>query len=195
VKNLITSEYKIVPLCATNAFYLPLPQEPIDVIGHLIPIYDGCQWIPQEQLLDTPITKVYPTEMFDPMDYVNKPSYAGFLAMFGEECVGTIRVSDRWQKNAFIDDLAINRAHRGKGIGARLMDEAVDWGRQNGYWGMSLETQSWNLLAIRFYIKYGFRIGGIDNCVYRAMPEPYTKATALYMYMLPEDEYPRSTNQ
>ena len=188
----MNTEYLIVPLNATNAYNLPLKQEPIDVIGHLVPIYDGYKWIYQEQLYDIPVSKIYPTDVFDPMDYVENPKQAGFLAMYGEECVGTIRVSDRWQKNAFIDDLAINRAHRGKGIGTRLMDKAVAWGNDHGYWGMSLETQSWNLLAIRFYIKYGFCIGGIDNCVYRAMPEPYTKATAMYMYMLPEDTDPSS---
>jgi streptothricin acetyltransferase len=185
--SLKDARYTIVPLNATNAFHLPLRQEPIDVIGHLIPSFDGRRWIPQEELLDTPALATYPTESFDPMDYVDQPKQAGFLAMLGDECVGTIRVSDRWQKNAFIDDLAINRAHRGKGIGTRLMDAAVAWGRDHGYWGMSLETQSWNLLAIRFYFKYGYRIGGIDTCVYKALPEPYAKATALYMYMLPTD--------
>lgn len=180
--------YTIVPLTAENCHHLPLPQEPIDVIGRLTPIYDGERWIPREELTDAPSLVTYPTEQFDPMDYVDRPNQAGFLAMQGNVCVGTIRVCERWQKNAFIDDLAVNRAHRGKGVGTRLMDAAVAWGREHGCWGMSLETQSWNLLAIRFYLKYGYRIGGMDTCVYRAMPEPYTRATALYLYMLPGDQ-------
>jgi ribosomal protein S18 acetylase RimI-like enzyme len=181
------NEYAIVPLTAANARHLPLPQEPIDVIGRIVPVYDGSRWTSSERLYDTPTTKTYPTEQFDVGSYIGNPKQAGCLAMLGDECVGVIRFSDRWQKNAFIDDLAINRAHRGKGLGTRLMDEAVAWGRANGYWGVSLETQGWNLLAVRFYFKYGFKIGGVDDSVYKALPEPYANDTALYLYMLPEE--------
>ena len=111
--------YVIVPLVASNAFHLPLQQEPIDVLGHLIPIFDGNKWLPQEALLEKPTQKTYPTEVFDPMDYVDKPKQAGFLAMFGNECVGVIRVSDRWQKMP-LSTIWPSTAHTGERAWARV---------------------------------------------------------------------------
>ena len=64
------------------------------------------------------------------------------------------------------------------------MNAAVNWGNENGYYGISLETQDNNLLACRFYLKYGFRLGGIDRYSYDAFPN--RGETALYFYLLPD---------
>ena len=66
------------------------------------------------------------------------------------------------------------------------MDTAAAWSRERGLHGVSLETQDWNLLACRFYLKYGFRLGGIDRFAYDA-DAPYRGETALYFYLLPND--------
>jgi streptothricin acetyltransferase len=63
-----------------------------------------------------------------------------------------------------------------------LMDAAVNWGRENGLHGVSLETQDNNLFACRFYIKYGFKLGGADRRVYDAFTN--REETALYFYLL-----------
>jgi len=64
-----------------------------------------------------------------------------------------------------------------------LMDAAINWGKENGCHGISLETQDNNLLACRFYLKYGFKLGGIDRHSYDAFPN--REETALYFYLLP----------
>jgi len=66
------------------------------------------------------------------------------------------------------------------------MDEAVRWGQEKGLYGVSVETQDWNLLACRFYLKYGYRLGGLDCSVYDALEQPYKGGSALYFYLLPE---------
>jgi len=178
--------YTIVRFDGSMLQLLPHLQEPFDVIGRLIPHYDGNVWDVAEELLDEPSEKTYPDDSFDPNEYVDNPDQAAFLAMINGQCVGSIRVCRRWNHNAFIDDLAIDRIHRGHGVGKMLMDAAVKWGQEKGLYGVSLETQDWNLLACRFYIKYGFKLGGMDNKVYKAVP--YPGETALYFYMLSDSE-------
>jgi len=163
---------------------LPRPQEPFEIIGKLIPIYDGREWKIEEELFDVPYEKTYPNDTFDPMTYIDNPNEAAFLAMLDGKCVGSLRVGKRWNNNAFIDDLAIDREHRGQGVGTMLMDAAVAWGKEQGPHGISLETQDLNLYACRFYLKYGFKLGGIDRLVYTA--PAYRKETALYFYILPQ---------
>jgi len=175
--------YTIVRFDRSMLALLPRPEEPFEIIGRLVPEYDGRQWHLSEELLDAPREKTYPDDSFDPMAYIDNPDEAAFLAMRGEACVGSLRVGKRWNDNAFIDDLAIDRAHRGHGVGTLLMDAAVAWGKEKGLHGVSLETQDWNLLACRFYLKYGFILGGIDRCVYDA--HAYRGETALYFYILP----------
>jgi streptothricin acetyltransferase len=72
---------------------LPRPQEPFEIIGRLIPKYDGNEWTYTEELLDTPREKLYPDDSFDPKTYIDNPSEAAFLAMADGNCVGSIRVS------------------------------------------------------------------------------------------------------
>lgn len=66
-----------------------------------------------------------------------------------------------------------------------LIDAALSWGRESGLYGVSLETQDWNLLACRFYLGYGFRLGGVDRLLYAA--GPYREETALFFYLLPDE--------
>ena len=162
---------------------LPQPQEAFVIIGNLVPTYNGKEWDYSETLLDTPYMKIYPNDEFDPMVYVNNPDEAAFIAFHDGRRVGSVRVGRRWNKNAFIDDLIIDAAHRGNGVGTKLMDAAVGWGKENGYHGISLETQNNNLLACRFYLKYGFKLGGVDIYSYNAFPN--REEIALYFYYLP----------
>jgi ribosomal protein S18 acetylase RimI-like enzyme len=174
--------YNIVPFDKSMLYLLPHLQQPFDIIGKLVPTYDGTEWKIAEQLINPKKVKTYPDDSYDPMDYIDNPDQAAFLAMLNDECVGSIRVCKRWNGNAFIDDLAIDCAHRGHGVGSMLMDAAVQWGKEKGMNEVSLETQDWNLLACRFYLKYGFRLGGIDTMVYT---HPlYKGETALYFYLL-----------
>ncbi|WMJ86303.1 GNAT family N-acetyltransferase [Anaerocolumna sp. MB42-C2] len=174
-------KYNIVQFDRTMLHLLPHPQQPFDIIGRLVPTYDGTDWRTAEQLLSQKKETTYPDDSFDPIEYIENTEQSAFLAMLNTECVGSIRVCKRWNGNAFIDDLAIDRAHRGHGVGRMLMDAAVQWGKDKGLNGVSLETQDWNLLACRFYLKYGFKLGGIDTKVYTH--SLYKGKTALYFYL------------
>lgn len=173
--------YEIVRFDGAMLHLLPQPQEEFQIIGRLVPRYDDGKWSLSEELLDVLISKTYPDETYDPAIYVDNPNEAAFIAMLDGKRIGSIRVGKRWNKNAFVDDLLVDKAHRGRGVGTKLMDAAVGWGKDNGYHGVSLETQDNNLLACRFYLKYGFKLGGIDCHVYDAFPS--RGETALYFYL------------
>lgn len=176
--------YTIVRFNDTILNLLPHPQEEFEIIGRLIPKYDGNEWIISEELYSKPYLKTYPNDVYDPKIYINNPNEAAFIAICDGKRVGSIRIGRRWNQNAFVDDFLVDRIHRGHGVGTMLMDAAVNWGIENGYHGISLETQDNNLLACRFYLKYGFKLGGIDRYVYNAFPN--RNETALYFYILPE---------
>lgn len=176
--------YEIKKLDEVLAHFLPQKQQPFDVIGRLIPIYDGKEWKSSEKIFEQKEEKIYPNESYDSSTYINNKNEVAFLAMIDGECVGSIRVCKRWNGYAFIDDLLVDRIHRGHGVGKMLMDAALKWGRENGCNGLSLETQDNNLWACRFYLKYGFKLGGIDTMSYNA--SSYKGEVALYFY-LPED--------
>lgn len=60
--------------------------------------------------------------------------------------------------------------HRGRGIGLALVTALVDWGRQNGVFGLYLQVEEDNPAARRFYERFGFRT--IYGYHYRTLMDP-----------------------
>ncbi len=73
-----------------------------------------------------------------------------------------ICIADRKDQKNELSGLYISSDHRGKGIGKRLMDQAVGWlGREKD---IALSVVSYNQNAISFYERYGFqKIGPVVN--------------------------------
>jgi streptothricin acetyltransferase len=176
---------QIVRFTQEHIALLPHSDQPIDVTGRLVVRFDGARWRHEEEHFAVSYQRTYPDDEYDPRTYLASDERAAFLALEGGERVGSVRVCRRWNRNAFIEDIKVDRAWRGRGLGTLLMDAALDWGRAQGLYGAALETQDWNLGACRFYIKYGFELGGIDARLYCAFPRARGE-TALFFYMLPE---------
>lgn len=62
------------------------------------------------------------------------------------------------------------------------MDVAVDWAKENNMPGITLETQNNNVVACKFYEKYGFILGGFDKYLYDGIGNP-NEEIALYWYL------------
>lgn len=178
-------KYAIVPFNEAVLSLLPHAHEPYTVTERMVPIFNGRDWQLLEEPLPGPVERRYPEEGFEPQAYIGSRDRAAFLAMVGGCCVGSVRVCRRWNGNAWIEDLAVDRDHRGRGLGTRLLDAAVNWGREQGLHGVFLETQDWNPPACRFYLRYGFRLEGMDRRLYQAFEE-HRQETALYFYLFPE---------
>ncbi len=77
-------------------------------------------------------------------------SPAGFAQLYPS--FSSVRVQRDWVLN----DLFVDAAHRGRGVGRALLDACAGLVRETGARGMSLVTASDNAPARRLYERYGF---------------------------------------
>jgi len=61
-------------------------------------------------------------------------------------------------KNIEIDDLCVNEKYREKGIGKKLFEEIVIFGKENGVKCIELMVWEFNQDAIKFYESMGMKI-------------------------------------
>ena len=136
------------------------------VFGKIIPEFIENEWKIKEELLDNTYEYEYPIEEDDYNDFINNYDKNIFLYYWKNECVGQIIFKKYWNENTYIQDFAVNRNYRNKGIGSLLMDKVVEWTKNRNLKGIMLETQDVNIAACRFYQKYGFILGGVDIMLY-----------------------------
>ena len=96
-------------------------------------------------------------------DQVNTPVFAaisdGLLVGYCL-CVRQVQTAASMQKisTLYIDDLCVDAAMRGRGIGKVLYDYAVEYARENGYYNRTLNVWACNPSAMRFYEKCGLSV-------------------------------------
>lgn len=142
------------------------PNQPFQVIGKLIPTFQDGAWSFTECLYEKPYEKFYPGDDVQYENYIGNSEQTVYFYYDGVECAGQIRLKKYWNRYAFVADIAVSQSSRGKGIGTKLIQKAVEWAREKNLGGLMLETQDVNLLACRFYHKLGFQIGGVDTMLY-----------------------------
>ena len=57
-----------------------------------------------------------------------------------------------------IDDICVDEASRGKGVGKKLYEHVMDYARDNGFYNVTLNVWDCNPNAYRFYEKMGFKV-------------------------------------
>lgn len=91
-------------------------------------------------------------------------SYGAFV---NDRMVGVLIMERQaWNGTLHIEDLEVMPDWRGRGVGPMLMDKAEQVARELGVRAITLETQSTNVPAIRFYLKSGYQIDCIDLSLY-----------------------------
>lgn len=110
------------------------------------------------------------------------PGRAVFLAYLGRSIAGKIVLSEGWNRQAWIVDLAVDARRRRAGVGRALMDRAVAWTRERGLAVIRAETQNNNVPACKLYESCGFRLGGFDRDLYRGLDEGTTEV-ALFWHL------------
>jgi len=84
-----------------------------------------------------------------------------FVALDKEIPVGYIHAKYCVGCNYFlIDELYVEQEYRGKKIGEKLLESAVEWGEQFNV-PIRVEIFEWNKKAVDFYLKQGFKIDSI----------------------------------
>ena len=61
-------------------------------------------------------------------------------------------------KTLYIDDLCVDKNHRGKHIGHKLYDYIVEYARNNNFYNITLNAWAGNDNALRFYESNGLKI-------------------------------------
>lgn len=71
-----------------------------------------------------------------------------------------IRYSTWKGKRIYLEDLVVNEAYRGMGIGKALLQQLIYFAKQNGYSGMMWQVLDWNTNAIEFYKQFDVAFDG-----------------------------------
>ena len=161
------SNYQIKEINQSNVDNFGMCNEPFRVIGRLKVEYRDNMWKYTEELCCDPMGRMSDISYIDPTDYLNSVDRT-ILFAFDQlgECIGEIRLRRNWNDYCFIEDVAVKRVMRGKGVGRKLLEVAEEWAKGRGLNGFMLETQDTNLIACRFYMKNNFVLGGVDHMVY-----------------------------
>ena len=91
------------------------------------------------------------------------------VAEFEGKPIALLDVSfEDWNETVKVWNLYVDAAHRGQGLGRRLVQRAAEWARQPEHLARAVvvETQTNNYPACQFYLANGFELCGIDDHFY-----------------------------
>ena len=129
-----------------------------------------------EEKLKTPLTKRYDLSGIE--EAVNDGGLA-VVAETGKTIAAFMTVKfETWNRRAWLTHIYVGPEYRGRGIGTRLIGEALKFAEEQKARGLWLETQNFNYPAIRYYQKLDFRFCGFDQSLYD--PEKVPGETAMY---------------
>jgi len=82
------------------------------------------------------------------------------VAELAGHIIGSVGVGKTDNETCELRKLYVLKAHRGRGLGQRLLDRAIEFGLSQGYTRMELEVSEQHRDAIRLYRKRGFASTG-----------------------------------
>ena len=133
-----------------------------------------------------PVAPYEKTLLIDPEEYttfIDNPQKVIFFADVDGNPAGQIKIVPWWNKFAYIEDLTVAPDFRRQEVGGTLLTRAIEWAKQQGFPGVTLETQDNNVAACKLYEKSGFVLSGFDMYAYRNFPEARDEI-ALYWYLI-----------
>ena len=129
-----------------------------------------------------PYEKILTVDAEDYVTFIDNPQKVIFFADVDGKPVGQIKMVPWWNKFAYVEELVVDTEFRGKGVGSALMTRAIEWAKEQGFPGVTLETQDNNVPACKFYERCGFVLAGFDLYAYRHLDNP--SEIALYWYLI-----------
>jgi len=117
-------------------------------------------------LTRTPLTKSYPLPEVDPGE-------GAFVAEADGRVVGFAQVEPpAWNGRATVAHLYVSARHRGRGLGAALLEALAEHAGAAGARCLWVETQNVNYPAVQFYLAHGFYLCGLDQSFYDPVEVP-----------------------
>ena len=107
------------------------------------------------------------------LDKLRRPEITGWVAREGGPLLGCGALKQLDARHGEIKSMRTANAHRGRGVGARLLEHVLAEARRRGYARLSLETGTPAAFdaARRLYARYGFaECGPFGDYV----PDPYS---------------------
>lgn len=148
---------------------LQLPNETFQIFGELVVTKPNNTWEYQEKYFDETHEKIFPEENYS-FAKIDQDGFA--IAAFDHDiCVGLAVFEIEWNKYCYLSDLKVNQKYRRSGISKDMLDLAMTISKEKNCKGLSTIAQSYNLSANKFYLKYGFEIGGLNNKSYHFTSE------------------------
>ena len=166
------SEYASIPIRFEVRAYFKV--EPVDGgLGGICLVEEPCEPYIKEYDVDENAGPLSWPRRFD------VSNWAFFLAEEGGVPAGAATVA--WNTAgvnmlegradlACLWDIRVRPEQRGKGVGARLFQTAVEWAREKGCIRLKIETQNINVPACRFYARMGAHLGQIHRYAYDHEP-------------------------
>ena len=142
-----------------------LPNEPFSLFGRMIPSYVNKKWDYSTEIFETASQMCFPDENYHYNEMTENSVFIG--AYDDDRCIGLAILQQAFFKYMYLYDLKVNQEYRRRGIAKKLIEEAKKVAVENGFRGIYTVGQDNNLGACLFYIKNGFRIGGLDTEVYK----------------------------
>jgi GNAT superfamily N-acetyltransferase len=96
---------------------------------------------------------------------------AAYYAWDETKLIGQAVAAKHEFRFAKVCDIRVSLSERKKGVGRALIEALERWAWQQGYSGITAETQDNNPGACQFFLKCGYRFGGVDMFRYAALPE------------------------
>ena len=138
-----------------------LKNEPFDIFGRITPIYDGNRWSFKLEQYENISKMCYKDSYYDYDELKGKYVFVGVYEE--HKCIGVAILRHSKNKYMCIHDIKVLADYRRKGAGKELLSLAKEIAKDNNYLGLYTITQDSNLIACRFCLKNGFKIGGIDT--------------------------------
>ncbi len=140
-----------------------LKNDPFPLYGRMVPSYTDKHWdysiekFPPEQCSEM----CFPDE---PYSYDEMAESTDFIGAYQDGvCVGLAILEKSFFKYLYLSDLKVAASCRKLGIGRMLVEKCMELAKEKKMQGVSLTVQDNNLSACLFYLKTGFRIGGLDT--------------------------------
>lgn len=136
-----------------------------------------------EALLDAEVTGRFQHRRGEVVDVLSLP---GFVAVEADEVAGVVTFAPRGAE-AEVSVLAVARAHRARGVGAGLLEAALDDLRRRRVGRVWLVTTNDNLTALALYQRRGFRLvelraGAVDRSRERKPEIPLVAANGIPLH-------------
>lgn len=107
------------------------------VSGRIVPTYANNIWTFTEEIFVDPYFKKYDDDEMD-LRYIEEVEKAVFFYYIENNCVGQIKMCSNWNGYALIEDIAVAKDYRKKGVGTALLNKAIEWAKERSFCGVTL---------------------------------------------------------